>query len=225
MTLYDSVIKICKENFNEKNDWYSWRNINESKLPNTIRLPEGNQYEKNIALKDELHLKWKNEIDIEKKGEYIAYYIKDWGGIRGNKGDSMKEYQEKNADELIKKGVKGVASWSKALVLHNPYEYAIFDARVSSSLNCLQIIDSVEAKILFPILSSQNKTIISVNKKLKEISKNEKWEAFEDDTFYEKYLDILKNVSEELSTNISTVEMLLFAKAEELIHQSFNPLN
>lgn len=222
MTLYDSIIKICKENFNEENDWYSWRNINESKLPNNIQLPEGNQYVKNIALKELLHLNWKNEIDIEKKGEYITYYIKDWGGIRGNKDVSMKEYQKNNAEELIKKGVKGVASWSKALVLHNPYRYAIFDARVSSSLNCLQIIDSVDSKILYPILSSQNKTIISANKKLKAISKNEKWKVFDNNTFYKQYLDMLKKTSEELNTNISTVEMLLFTKAEELIHQSFN---
>ena len=60
---------------------------------------------------------------------------------------------------------------------------------------------------------------------LKAISKNEKWKVFDDDTFYKQYLDILKNVSEELSANISTVEMLLFAKAEELIGKSFKPLN
>ena len=205
------------ESFNEKNDWYNWRNINESKLPDGIILPEGNQYSKNIALKESLHLKWKSEKDIDKKGIYIAYYIRDWGGIRGNKMESLREYQEKNSDYLIKKGVKGVASWSKALVLHNPNEFAIFDARVSASLNCLQIIDSVECKELFPVLASQNKTITMANKKFKEISKSEKWDKKKEFFFYKEYLNILKRVAEELDTNISTVEMLLFAKAEELI--------
>lgn len=221
MTLHDSIIKICIENFDEKNDWYNWRNVNESKIPDAIQLPEGNQFKKNIALKELLHSKWKNEKDIEKRGKYIAYYIIDWGGIKGNKSDSMKEYQENNAEELIQKGIKGVASWSKALVLHNPNEYAIFDARVSASLNCLQIINEVNNKILFPILASQNKTIISANKTIKGISKTEKWKVFDEYNFYRQYLNILKKTSQELNTNISTVEMLLFAKAEELINKSF----
>ncbi len=221
MTLLESLYKICKENIDETNDWYNWRKINESLIPDSITLPKGNQYTKNIYLKKELNSKWENEIDLIKQGIYIEYYIKTWGGIKGNKKDSMIEYQTKSADELIKKGVKGIASWSKALVLHNYNKYAIFDARVSCSLNCLQIIDSVDDKILFPILASQNKTIISANKKLKSISKIEKWEISNETTFYNQYLNILKTTSEKLNTNISTVEMLLFAKAEELINKSY----
>ena len=53
-------------------------------------------------------------------------------------------------NELIKRGINGVSSWSKALVLHDCNKYAIFDARVSSSLNYLQVINNTKEKILFP---------------------------------------------------------------------------
>lgn len=222
MTLNDSIIKICKENFTEENDWYSWREINESKLPDSIILPKGNQFAKNMALKEALHSKWKNEPNIEKREEYIEYYIKAWGGIKTNRANSMNEYKTKSAEELIKKGRQGIASWSKALVLHDHNQYAIFDARVAISLNCLQMIDSVDNKILYPILASRNSTIIPASKKLKAIAKIEGWDNCDDSTFYRDYLELLKKTANELNTNISTVEMLLFAKAEELIHKSFN---
>lgn len=217
MNVLESLIKLCQENLTETNDWYNWR---KTIIPKDIVLPQGNQYLKNIYLKKELHTKWKDETSAEKKGVLIEYYIRTWGGIKGNSKESMQEYQSSNAEDLIKKGVKGIASWSKALVIHDYNKYAIFDARVSCSLNCLQMINSVEDKILFPILASQNKTIISANKKLKIISKNENWIISDEKTFYNEYLNILKLVSKELNTDISTIEMLLFAKAEELIKQS-----
>jgi len=167
-----------------------------------------------------LNEKWIIENDSEKKGELIEYYIKTWGGIKGNKKDSMKEYCSLSAEKLIKKGIKGIASWSKALVLHNWNKYAIFDARVSCSLNALQIIYNCNEKKLFPILASQNKRIIIANKNLKRISKNENWTKDNEYDFYRNYLNLLERVAKELETNISTVEMLLFAKAEEFIEKS-----
>ena len=220
MEILDSIIKICEENLDTENNWYSWRTINESKIPEGIILPHGNQYEKNISLKKLLHSKWKNEPDLNEKGKFIEYYIKTWGGIKRNNHKTMGDYKSLPANVLIEKGKKGIASWSKALVIHNPKLYAIFDARVSCSLNSLQIIDSVKSKYRFPILSSQNKTITKANKVLKRISKVEDWEIANEYNFYEKYLTLLKKSSSLLNTDISTIEMLLFAKAEELIDKA-----
>ena len=219
-TLEKSLVEICKINLDDTNDWYNWRKINESLIPQRITLPGGNQYLKNIVLKEKLSSKWNLETDIFKKGELIEYYIKTWGGIKGNSIYSLNEYKTKTAEELIEKGIKGVASWSKALVLHDFTKYAIFDARVSSSLNALQVINDLDDNILFPILPSQNKRIIIANKNLNKTAKEREWKKASESSFYNDYLKLLSSVSTQLNTNISTVEMLLFAKAEVLIENA-----
>lgn len=220
MNLKNAIVTISSTCFDNTNDWYNWRKINESALPQDIELPEGNQYKKNIALKAKLHEKWKSEIELSRKGELIEYYIKTWGGIKGNKLLALEEYKTSSDKELIEKGVKGIASWSKALVLHDCNKYAIFDARVSCSLNALQIIYETKEKKLYPILASQNKRIINANKTLKSIAKESNWIKANEHTFYEEYLELLNLCANELNTTISTVEMLLFAKAEELIEKA-----
>jgi hypothetical protein len=132
----------------------------------------------------------------------------------------MEEYRSFLAEELIEKGVKGIASWSKALVVHDYTKYAIFDARVSCSLNARQIIYDTKDKRLYPILASQNKRIVEANKKLKSISKEYDWIKPNEYTFYNEYLELLSYSARDLNSNISTVEMLLFAKAEELIEKA-----
>ena len=219
--LINSITEYSKDYLNKKNDWYNWREIKEEKLPLEIKLPQGNQYLKNRALKNELNLKWKNTTSQDEKFELIKYYIATWGGIHTNGKESMTEYTTLSAPELIGKGVKGIASWSKAIVIHNPNEYAIFDARVAISLNCIQKIYNLDSKTLFPILSSRNKVVAKGNRLVKNIAKNEKWTKANEETFYNEYLNILNQVSKNFDTDISTIEMLLFAKAEELVEKTF----
>ena len=114
----------------------------------------------------------------------------------------MIEYATLTASELIKKGKKGIASWSKAIVVHNPNEYAIFDARVSVSLNSIKKLFNVNKAILFPILSSRNKTVALGNKIIKNTTKTESWKKASLNNFYTQYLKILNTVAKELNTNI-----------------------
>ena len=79
-TLEKVLIKIGKKYIDGTYDWYHWRKINEENIPQNIVLPVGNQYTKNIALKESLHQKWMAENDPEKKGELIEYYIKPGEG-------------------------------------------------------------------------------------------------------------------------------------------------
>ena len=218
MKILESLDHFCLENIDETNDWYTW-NINESKIPVNIRLPIGNQFIKNRSLKEELNKAWESEADRIKKGEIIKYYIQDWGGIRTNSVDSMKIYMQSSPDSLIAFGKKGIPSWSKALVIHNPQLYAIFDARVSASFNCLQIIYDVENKELYPNLASRNRTISEGHRMIKRISKQNNWMKVNKTTFYLDYLTLLKKVARNRNTDISTIEMLLFAKAEYLIER------
>jgi len=219
--LIDSIIEYSKNYLNKENDWYNWREIKEEKLPLEIKLPEGNQYLKNLTLKNELNFKWKNTTSQTEKFELIKYYIATWGGIHTNGKKSMTEYTTLSAPELIEKGMKGIASWSKAIVIHNPNEYAIFDARVAISLNCIQQLYNLDSKVLFPVLSSRNKVVARGNRLIKNIAKNENWLKVNEETFYSEYLNILNQVSEKFETDISTIEMLLFAKAEELVEKTF----
>ncbi len=105
------------------------------------------------------------------------------------------------------------------MVVHDWNNYAIFDARVSCSLNILQILANKETKVLFPILASRNNLIIKGNSKINEISRIENWSRLSNRIFYEEYIQLLKSVAKELNTNISTIEMLLFAKAEVLVNE------
>lgn len=217
MTLKQAILNLSKSNIDGINDWYNWRSINENLLPANIKLPIGNQFKKNIALKNELNQLWKETQDQELIAELIIYYIRTWGGIRGNKKESLDEYTTLSADELILKGKQGIASWSKAICVHDPKRYAIFDARVSISLNCLQIISNTDDKILYPVLASQNKTIAKGNKIIKALAKSDKWNAADENRFYNDYLKLLGHIASQMKTGIASVEMLLFAKAEELI--------
>lgn len=210
--------KFSKIHLTENNGWYNWC-INENHLPKNIILPDGNNFIKNISLKEQLHFAWKNEKNESIKGDLIEFYIVKWGGIKTNGVASLNAYRTYNAEKLILKGSQGVASWSKALVVHDWNNYAIFDARVSCSLNILQILSNNETKILFPILSSRNNLIIEGNSKIKEISRIENWSRLSNRIFYEEYIQLLKSVAKELNTNISTIEMLLFAKAEVLVNK------
>lgn len=207
------IIDFYTKRFEYDYDWYHWK-IKDNLLPSGIELPNDSRVNRNLLLKEQLHSKW-SQSDIKTKGELIEYYIVKWGGIKGNNQETLTFYKTKSAEELINLGVKGVSSWSKALVLHDYNKYAIFDSRVSCSLNYLQIINETNNKILFPILPSRNNKISSANQNLKQISKN--WDKLENDKFYELYLSLLKETAKEIKTNISTIEMLLFAKATELI--------
>ena len=219
--LTEIIVEYSKKYINKNNDWYNWREINEDKLPMGIKLPEGNQYVKNVVLKKELNKKWKESKSDEDRLILIKYYIATWGGIHTNSKESMEEYSKLSATQLIKNGKKGIASWSKAIVVHNPDEYAIFDARVAISLNCIQKLYGLKDAVLFPVLPSRNKIVAIGNKLIKDTAKSESWEKANEENFYTQYLKILNYVAIELSTNISTIEMLLFAKAEEIVENTY----
>ncbi len=219
--LKNILLEFSQTHLTENNGWFNWC-VNENHLPKNIILPDGNNYSKNISLKKQLHTLWKNEKNETIKGDLIEYYIVKWGGIKTNGVASLNIYRSNNAEELILKGNQGVASWSKALVVHDWNNYAIFDARVSCSLNILQILSNNEAKILFPILSSRNNLINKGNSEIKEISRIENWSRLSNRIFYEEYIKLLKSVAKELNSNISTIEMLLFAKAEVLVNELQN---
>lgn len=225
MTLEEAIKKLAEDNVDKTNDWYRWREVNESKLPDGIKLPDGNQYKKNLSLKTQLNTKLKAAATHNEKKQLLKYYISTWGGIHGNSDETMNKYTRSTDNELMAMGSRGIASWSKALCISNPGKYAIFDARVSASINALQIIESTEAPNLYPVLTSRNNVIKKGIKLFKANAKTQAWEVAVDCVFYRKYLGYLKNAALSLDSNlgasVATIEMLLFAKAVELVGKAF----
>jgi len=212
MNLEQVLVGYARENLSIKNDWYRWRKINPNLLPLGIRLNAESQYSQNVELKQklfELYLSGNDDTKIE----VTNYYIAVWGGVRRNKLDKMKFYAFASPLDLMAQGVSGVASWSKALSIRNPSKYAIYDARVALSLNCLQIQEQVDIPKLFPLLKGQNKRINAGSNFVLEYSKLNSWQKIDASEFYDQYISVLSNVAVSLKVEIYVLEMLLFSHA------------
>lgn len=215
MLLFDALLKYNLENIPLLQDKYYWK-ISYKYIPVHIN-PNLNatSYNQNKNLRLCLS-RYFSSCDDNEKIKVITWYIKNWGGIRRTKENTIKEYTLSNEDDLIAKKSKGISSWSKALSIRNPLKFAIYDARVASALNSIQIIYNVDEKIYFPHLSSRNTKIIESNKIRNEIRKY--WKNGEEIDFYRYYLKILDELVKKIGNGIDAhdIEMLLFADAEEL---------
>lgn len=182
-------------------------------------------YARNVDLKHRLHQVWRDHRD--RRSCLERYYIVDWGGVRGNRPGTLDAYYGACADENIARGRTGIASWSKALCVRDPLQFAIFDARVAVSLNTLQIIHRgrVEVPVRFPVLPSQNARVKRANRLLKDHFKAHAWPA-ERASFYRDYLALCRSVATRLGNAgtllpVYAVEMVLFAHTEKLLDEAF----
>jgi len=213
MILSEALIKFSGLHLNSENNWYHWRESKQEFLPEGIQLNKSdNQYYQNVSLKKQLSKQYA-EANPEIKIKLTKYYISTWGGIHGNKSDTLKCYALSCPDGLRKRREKGIASWSKALVIRDPSQYAIYDARVAFSLNLLQIVYPVGKRYLYPLLTSRNTQAGKWRQFI--LSQSNGWERAGDD-FYKVYLNMLSEVSESINCDISTLEMLLFSMVDDL---------
>lgn len=194
---------------------YPWA-INTAFLPDGIILDNGTNYEQNIQLKWMLHGKF-NRGSEESRLNLITYYISKWGGVRSNAAATLDIYTTMDPKELIHvRKIKGIASWSKALCVRNPSQYAIFDARVSATLNLLQLQGlNEQERRWFPRLSTRNKTITQIN----QLVRNAGGVYHSNEDVYNSYLSLIRTTAESLNTDIHTVEMTLFTYPMELYTQ------
>jgi hypothetical protein len=210
-------------NLNNPNEIYEWRPINENFLPPDIFIEGNNDLERNISLKYALHEAWlQSENNLQRRGDLIQYYITYWGGIWGNGPERMNLYRNSNPENLIMLGLQGIASWSKALVIHDPNQYAIYDVRVVAILNYLQMLDQdLVQKIRFRITNGgRNATINQANYIMDINNMYNGWIAIPQNQVYSgHYLPLLRQSAEMIGTNISTVEMILFNYAPILAEQ------
>jgi hypothetical protein len=223
MTLVSDIEELARQKISGDNLWFTW-DVDDGKLPDGIRLPCGSPYERNVVLKRALHESWVAGTDTD-KSEIIRWYIEEWGGIRGNKKETIESYSHSDIDELIALGKRGVASWSKALCIYEPERYPIFDARVSAALNAMLVVGSEPKPKLFPYLPSQNKTIALANRLFRNLVKERGLPIVGDSEFYSTYMKLLKGtlstLAEYVGIGVFTLEMLLFSFAEELLQKAF----
>jgi hypothetical protein len=220
MLLSEAIVNLGERLITTDNGWYEWKDINANLLPDGVVLPKANQYRQNVFLKQRLHQLWQDGTD-EIKISLVRYYISTWGGVRRNPPKKIELYALQSPAQLIELGTQGVASWSKALCVQNPYRYAIYDARVAVSLNSLQIINKTDSPQFFPTLLGQNKRVNQASQIISKYAAENKWQLLSSDKFYNKYLEVISETAKELSCELYTVEMLLFARVLSLFDEAF----
>jgi hypothetical protein len=146
------------------------------------------------------------------------YYVAKWGGIKRNSDAILSKYVTDDPVALAGRGKTGIASWSKVLCIRDPAKYAIFDARVSASLNCLQISNPVIQPAMFPCLSTQNADVKEANKNIRSIAAKNCWPQA-NKLFYQNYLLLIGAAPEACGTCIQTIEMVLFSSTIDFIKE------
>lgn len=215
MNIKQALIDFSEDNIGNLGSIYKWP-INLNHIPVELSIKGNDLYEKNLDLRFQLHSSYLKSNTFEEKYNLLKWYIYNWGGIKRNDQKTLELYTLSSPQKLIERGSKGIASWSKALSIINPQEYAVYDARVAISLNALQIINNLENPTYYPPLQSRNKTINDSKIQIQPIVK--KWHKAKEQEFYQNYLDLLKDVATIIGNNTShhEIEMILFAYAEDL---------
>lgn len=184
----------------------------------------GNDRTKQIRrLKEHISETWKY-ADQKTKTRLSKWIIADWGGIKGNKYETILKHIERVDSPNLETPLKGIASYSKLLAFKNPKEFAIYDARVAASLNAVQIQLPCEGKIAFPYVPGRNTKIQGtrdnpgfVLKYPKMVLVKHGFEVLKNDDAYSTYLNLLRSVSQISSgLDISDIEMILFSRAEDI---------
>lgn len=225
--LTDIVADYVRQKYAGGTGWYVW-SFRPEQVPAGVAdagRSGGDWYARNVALKEKLHARWCAQPD--RRADIERYYVVDWGGVRSNKPETLAAYHGSDARTNIARGDKGIASWSKALCVRDPFEFAIFDARVSASLNALQVIHRgrIGAPLRFPLLASRNGAVVQGMAHLRRHFRQHAWPRV-DQGFYDAYLSLCKAVGERIGfpgapMPVYAVEMALFAHTEELLREAF----
>ncbi len=179
--------------------------------------------EKRLAVKNHVSKNWDLLSDVEKL-RVARWIISDWGGVKRNKDETILEYISIYLNEPKKFSQKGISSYSKILSFTNPNKFAIYDARVASSLNCL-LLEQKSTMFIFPVPSSQNKAVKNFILQLQNEAVNRN--LFFIENVYDAYLNVLESISAKINKPIDYIEGILFTATENLIHKraTSSPVN
>lgn len=219
-------------------EWYTWP-IDDTKLRQLtgVTLRYRSALDRNVELKHALHSLFKNAADEEqerKREELVRYYVTTWGRI--NIGDdTCRQYARESAEDLARRGLENIASRSKALVLHDPSRYAIYDSRVAVSLNYLVIrrvvygpgyIGQKDGRKCFPFPPSRAYWTQSTHEACRTLSERFSIPIYDknESDFYADYLRGIREAASRLRDAegrkicMHWVESMLFGMAERCAH-------
>ena len=187
-------------------------------LPESFGLPSltgETSFERNVQLKELGPTLWKN-VDHEILANWI---VKDWGGIKRNLPSKIQHYVKAIENNEPPTTLDGVATYSKILGLVDPTRYCIYDARVSISLTCIQLLENTSKGAFFPYLQSQNKTINNFKKLYpKDFFLSLGWDLVRTDDCYQTYNSLLLTLAKHHNIDRQyLIEMALFIDCEKLI--------
>lgn len=171
-------------------------------------------YDKTRALKRGLSEVWTSRPN--ERTALADYAVRVWGGVKRNAPTTIESYVQTMSLGAVPKSHKGIASWSKIAAFSDPSSHAIFDARVSFSLNAIQLLSGAGQCLWFPHLAGRNKLLVEMWPLLEAYADVKKWTPIDSTQVYSTYITLLTSVSRSLRKDIDDVEMLLFSKAEEL---------
>ena len=214
-------------------EWYTWPVDAEKLYAQTgLELRSHSELDRNIELKRELHARFRNAPGDERE-RLVDYYVTTWGVINIG-ADTRQRYARERAATLAGKGLVNIASRSKALVLHDPSRYAIYDSRVAVSLNHLVIrrvghdrgpghIGWKDGRKCFPLPQPRPGTSMeAAHKACRTLSKRYDIPFYSSTSseFYKDYLRAIREAAERLSDSerreicMHWVESMLFGMAE-----------
>ena len=211
-------------------EWYEWP-IDAEKLhaQTGISLRSHSPLDRNIELKRELHPRFRRALG-DGREKLVDYYVKTFGGI--NIGEETRQrYAREHPTTLAGEGLANIASRSKALVLHDPSRYAIYDSRVAVSLNYLVIrrvghgrgyIGQKDGRKCFPLPPPKAQETTAAHEACRTLSERFDIPFYDSGTpdFYHDYLRAIHEAAWRLSDSerreICThwVESMLFGRAE-----------
>ena len=196
----------------QRDDWYQWRVP--KTLPAGVRLEAGSGYEQTRALKEAMRRLYGS--DESRRLELATYFVHVWGGVRGNRPETLKSYVTNVVEAVIAaQKFKGISSWSKVLHLREPKNRFIYDARIAVVLNLVQRNHSVQDPLAFHMPDSQNRLIKPVRRRLATLAKKDSWRA-PSSKMYGDYNELVLEVGNRVGEDGDVVEMALFSQAPSM---------
>jgi hypothetical protein len=92
---------------------------------------------------------------------------------------------------------------------------------VAIALNAIQILAGVTCPVFFPLLKGQNGLIQRGNVRIRTSAQAAHWAPGPQPRFYQEYNAALSAVANAQAVGQYVIEMLLFSKAEDLVHSAF----
>lgn len=180
-------------------------------------------YQQNLDLKEYLNQQWASASSVRRL-QLAKVIVSDWGGVRGNRPETLERYVTAISEQVPSTPLQGVASYSKILSIARPDNFAIYDARVAGCLNAVQINAGIQRGVAFNYVPGRNNVVGNTASKLGftqdarfsvKVLVKSGWSPIKRDQTYTRYLEILSICMEKLPNyNLASLEMALFSNAE-----------